>query len=188
MLDTVVAAALEHVERAGDVGPDIGVGMIKRVTDAGLRREVDNPLGPLRGKHRLDHLTLGKVRLDEMESVAALEPPKTGLFERDIVVRAHIVEPNDLVAAVEQPGRSVETDEAGGAGNQNAHVVCSPLTAQQTSEATRAIRALPCQPEGWVTRPVDAWKAARYRPGLTIPRFSALSGIGQCRRGLTFRT
>src|SRR6476469_9180680 len=86
MLDTVVAAALEHVERAGDVGLDIGVGMIERVTDAGLRREVDNPLGPLRGKHRLDHLTLGKVRLDEMESVAALEPPKTGLFERDIVV------------------------------------------------------------------------------------------------------
>src|SRR6476469_7422110 len=131
MLDTVVAAALEHVERAGDVGLDIGVGMIERVTHAGLRRKMDDPLGPLRGKHRLDHLTLGKVSLDEMESVAALEPPKTGLFERDIVIGAHIVEANDLVAAVEQPGHRVETDAAGGAGNKSAHVVCSPLTAQQ---------------------------------------------------------
>ena len=96
--------------------------MIERVADAGLRGEMDDALGPLLGKDRLDHLTVGKVRLDEMESVAALEPPKTGLFERDIVIRAHIVEPDDLVAAVEQPGRSVETDEAGGAGNQNAHV------------------------------------------------------------------
>src|SRR5512144_1619205 len=138
MLDTVVAAALEHVERPGDVGLDIGVGMIERVTDAGLRREMDHPLRLLRGKHRLDHLTLGKVSLDEMESVATLEPPKTRLLERDIVIGAHIVEANDLVAAVEQPGRRVETDEAGGAGNQNSHVVCSPLTAQQTSEATRA--------------------------------------------------
>ena len=99
--------------------------MIERVADAGLRGEMDDALGLLLGKDRLDHLPVGKVRLDEMESVAALEPRKTRLFERDIIIGAHIVEPNDLIAAIEQPGRRVETDEAGGAGNQNAHVVCS---------------------------------------------------------------
>lgn len=140
MLNTVVAAAFEHMESACDIGLDISVGVVQRVADAGLRREMDDALWPLLGEHRLDHLALGQVCLDEMESVAALEPPKTGLFKGDIVIRAHIVEPNDLVAAVEQPGRRMETDEAGGAGNQNAHVVCSPLRAQANERGHKSHR------------------------------------------------
>src|SRR5262245_16627770 len=105
--------------------------MIERVADTGLRCEMDDALGPLRGEHRLDHFALGKVRLDEMESVAALEPFETGVVEGDIVIRADIVEPNDLVAAGAQPGRRMETAEPRGAGKRNAHVECSHLAAQQ---------------------------------------------------------
>ena len=138
-----MAAAFEHVQEARDIGVDISVRMVERVADAGLRGEMNDALGLLRGEDRLDHLLLGEVGLDEMESVAALEPREARLFERDIVIGAHIVEPDDLVAAVEQPGRRVEADEAGGAGNQNAHVTVLYPSARfaLASEATRAIGA-----------------------------------------------
>ena len=140
MLDAVVTAALEHMQGSGDIGVDISVRVIERIADAGLRGEMNDALGPLLGENRLDHFTLGKVSLDEIESVAALEPIKTRLFQGDIVVGAHIVEPNNLVAAVEQPGRRMETDEAGGAGNQNAHVVCSTLRAQANERGHKSHR------------------------------------------------
>ena len=58
----------------------------------------------------------------------ASEPREACLFQRHVVIGAHIVEPDDLIAAIEQPGRRVKADEAGGAGDQNAHVtVALPL-------------------------------------------------------------
>jgi hypothetical protein len=116
MLNLMMAAALEDMQKTPDIGINIGVRVIERIADAGLRREMDDAVRLLFGEHRLYHLALGEVRLDEMESVATLEPRQPRLLERHIIVGAEIVEPDYFVAAIEQPGRRVETDEAGGAG------------------------------------------------------------------------
>src|SRR6478752_1820356 len=181
-----MSAALEHRQEAPDIGIDISLRMMERVADAGLRGEMDDALGLLIGKDSFHHLPVGKVSLDEMESVAAFEPREPRLFQRDIIIGTHIVEADHLIPAIEQPGRRMEPNEAGGAGDQNTHrIVLYPST------RLKALRAWPQEPSalspvnraGTRTQgPVDASEAARYRPWLVIPRSSVLSGIGECRR------
>ena len=67
-----MAAAFEHMQEAPDIGVDIGVRVIERVADAGLRGEMDDALGLLLGEDRPHHLLVGEVGLDEMKSVAPL--------------------------------------------------------------------------------------------------------------------
>ena len=45
------------------------------------------------------------------------------LFQADVVIGGHAVVAVDLVAIREQTAAEVETDEAGGAGDENAHVL-----------------------------------------------------------------
>ena len=60
------------MQKAPDIGVDIGVRVIERVADAGLRGEMDDALGLLLGKDRPHDLLVDEVGLDEMKSVAPL--------------------------------------------------------------------------------------------------------------------
>ena len=92
------------------------------------------------------------MKLKPFRPSQAIEPR---LLQRHIVIGTEIVEPDHLVAAIEQPGRRMKTDEAGGAGNQNAHGVPAfdPLSWRLMGRAaTRAIAASPvnlagCRPQ-----------------------------------------
>ena len=88
MLDAVVAAAFEHVQEAGDVGVDIGVGVVEGIADARLRREVDDPLEALLGESGLDRRPVSKIGLDEAEAFSTRQAGKPRLFQRDVVIRA----------------------------------------------------------------------------------------------------
>ena len=46
----MVAAAFEHVQEALTYWLDIGVRVVERVADAGLRGEMDDAVGPLLGE------------------------------------------------------------------------------------------------------------------------------------------
>ena len=52
MFAAVVPAALQHVDEALDIGVDIGVRMVDRITHAGLSREVDHHLKPVLREQR----------------------------------------------------------------------------------------------------------------------------------------
>ena len=81
MLDPVMAAALEDVQEAGDVGIDISVRVVERVADAGLRGEMHDALRLLRGEGRLDRRPVAEIGLDEAEAVAPLEPLEARLLQ-----------------------------------------------------------------------------------------------------------
>ena len=57
-----------------------------------------------------------------MEAVTGLEPREPGLFQRHVVIGIQIVEPDDLIAPLEQANCRVVADEAGGAGEKNPHL------------------------------------------------------------------
>ncbi len=67
-----------------------------------------------------------KIQLVEGEALVPLKLGEPGLLQLYVVVGIEIVEPDDLIAAVEQRLSGMVTDEAGGAGDQHPHVSYSP--------------------------------------------------------------
>ena len=68
MTAAVVPAALQNIDEAFEVGIDIGVRMVDRMTHAGLGREVDYDLETVLREQRRHCRTIGKVGLHETES------------------------------------------------------------------------------------------------------------------------
>ncbi len=117
MLDAVVPATFEHGHRALEVAVDVGERCLDAVAHAGLRGEVDHSRELLRGEQLRHTLAVGKIELDELEVRVALEDLEPSMLQRDVVVLVEIVEADDLVAALEQQLRGVESNEPGRAGD-----------------------------------------------------------------------
>ncbi len=121
MLDAVVAAALQHVQRAGQVAVGIGMRVLDRIPHAGLRREVHDAADLGTCEQRFHRRPIGEVHAREAESLARREARKARLLERRVVVRVQVVEADHLVAAREQPLADVVADEPRRAGHEHAH-------------------------------------------------------------------
>ena len=94
--------------------------MVDRVAHAGLRRQVQHPLGLELVKAAAQQRAVGQVAVDEAEPVARVQARQARLFQRRVVVAVEVVVADDLVAVGQQPLGGVVTDEAGGTGDENA--------------------------------------------------------------------
>ena len=92
MLDAVVAAAFQHMQRADDVGVDVGVRVLHAVADARLSGEVDNPLRLRLGEQPLHARAVGEIELVEGEAGRALELAEPRLLQLNVVVGIEIIE------------------------------------------------------------------------------------------------
>src|SRR5438093_6402687 len=129
VLDSVVAATLQDVLEAEDVGVDVGVGVFHRVAHAGLRREMHDALWFVLAEKVLDGIGIADVSMDEREGARLSKLVEPRFLEPRVVIRIEVVDADDGLAAVEQPLRSVKANEAGRAGDedQNVHMLsCAP--------------------------------------------------------------
>ena len=120
---------LKDVPRTDEVGVQVGARVGQRVTDAGLSGEVNDDVGRGEIGGSLQRVRVLQHRRDGGESVGAGKDGVARLLQRDIVVRRHPVEPDDDVAVGEQPPRQVESDEAGGASDQQSHSAAAAIAA-----------------------------------------------------------
>ena len=104
--------------RALDVAVDVRERVLDAVAHAGLRAEVDHAREFLGGEQLRHAVAVGEIELDELEVSVALEDGEPRVLQRDVVVLVEIVEPDDLVAALEQQLRRVKADESGRAGDE----------------------------------------------------------------------
>ena len=126
MLNAVVAAALQHMAKAHQVGLDVGGRVLDRIAHPSLGRQVHHLLRLVRSEGRLHRASILQIGLDQLEGSArslccGLQLCQPRPLQGRVVVGVEVVEPQHRRAPLQQPLAQVVADEAGGAGDENGH-------------------------------------------------------------------
>ena len=76
MLGLAMAAAFENVEKAGEIGIEIGVRVLQRIAHAGLRGEMHDRTEIAVAKHRLGDFAVGEIELVKAEGAELPQAPR----------------------------------------------------------------------------------------------------------------
>ena len=114
-----MAAALEDIEKTGEIGIEISVRIFQRITNTGLGGQMHDWPEFALGKNAFDRVALGEIDLLERKSVKFIQDGQARFLQRWIVVIVDAVHADDRAAGCKKmPGKS-KADEARGAGNKN---------------------------------------------------------------------
>ncbi len=126
MRHVMMTAALENMQRADDIALDIGVRVLNRVANACLCGQVDDLVEPLAGKQLLHRLAIGKIDPLHSEVIVLVEQRRARLLQRRIIVVVEVVDADNHIATLQQRFCGKETDETGGACDENFHACLNP--------------------------------------------------------------
>ena len=121
MFDRVFSKDLEDIVETDDIGFDVGIRMIDRITHACLCGEVDHEIEMMFRKQFFQEIPVGNVTFDKGEILMKIfDLFQTVFLQRDIVVIVHIVDTDDADALIGRKKYSAEigTDEAAASGDQ----------------------------------------------------------------------
>src|SRR5687768_18003997 len=119
MLHTMMAAALQDVQKPVDVAAGVRVRVCERIPHAGLCGKVDDAGRPMTSEELGHRITVADVSTLEDETRLLPEDGEPGLLERYVVVVVYVVDADHLVATVEKSSGAVEPDESRGAGDED---------------------------------------------------------------------
>ena len=114
VLDAVVSAALQDGHEPHEVGVHVGMGMGQGVAHTRLRGEVHDPLRLLGREDLLHRRAIGDVDAQEPEPRVTVKARQAGLFQAHLIVVVEVVEPDDLIAPLEQAYTQGRADETRG--------------------------------------------------------------------------
>lgn len=121
MPDVAVAATLENVAESDEIRIDVHRRILDRIAHPRLRRHVHDCVEMLIREKRGQSLSVRHIEFLETESFVRAQAGKAPFLEADIIVVAEVIDPDDLIAAFEQPQGKGPADEAGNAGDENFH-------------------------------------------------------------------
>lgn len=131
MLHGIMAAGLQDVIEADDIGFDVHVRVVDRIPHARLRREVDHDVKLVLGKEVVDQRLVGEVASHERPFAFRVLPcqlfdlGKAVIFERDVVIVVAVVKADDLdrLNGAQEFHHEVRADEARRAGDEDRFVL-----------------------------------------------------------------
>src|SRR5712671_4780462 len=101
--------------------------VFKRVTHAGLRRQIDDALRPVFFEHPFNLVAVGKIGLYEMKIVLSLQPRQTSKLEIDVIIIVEVIEADDVITTGKQGPCGLRADETGDARYQHLHAANLPI-------------------------------------------------------------
>ncbi len=121
MFDAAVTSGFENVDNTDQFALHVGARILQRIAHARLCRQIHHPLGLERGKRMIDRGLVGEVGplVGVIRVIGKACQP--GLFQRWVLVVVVVFKAMDHIATRQQTLRQGGADEAGSAGNQNAH-------------------------------------------------------------------
>lgn len=122
MLDRVVAACLEDIEKAHEIALEVGARVLDGVADARLRREVHNDVEAVLREQALDKGGVAQVATHEGEAAVCVglgQHAQARVLDAGVVVAVEVVEAdNNVIGLIKQLLDEERTDEAGCSGDE----------------------------------------------------------------------
>ena len=109
---TMVPATLQDIHKPDQVGIDIAMGVLYRVTYTGLGGQVNDSLGTFLLEQRLAVSSVSDVHLDEFKMLVAGQPVQAASLESDIIIVIKVIDPDDLVTPFYQLFCDSRSDKA----------------------------------------------------------------------------
>ena len=119
MRGAAVAATFENVEKAREIGIEVGMGILQRVAHARLRGQVHHRTEAAVAEDGLGTLAVGKIELVKSEVLELPQHRKPRFLERGVIIIIDTVNADDRTAAFKKPPRQRKADKARGAGDQD---------------------------------------------------------------------
>jgi len=114
-----VAATFQNVEKAYDIGVDIGLRILQRVAHPGLRGKMDDRSELAVAEHGFREFAIGEIEPVKSEILVLAKNREPRLLECRIVIGIDIIYADNRAAMLKQPSREAKSDKACGAGDQN---------------------------------------------------------------------
>ena len=121
MPNRTLPTGLKQAQKARDIGMNIGLGVVQRITHPGLGREMDHNIGPLRPAKARDTLLVGDIPLLKDKPLTGREPPQPILFQRNGIIIVEVIQPNNGSAPLQQTARHMKPDKTRHARDQKFH-------------------------------------------------------------------
>jgi hypothetical protein len=95
-------ASFQNIEESSEIGVEIGVGILQRVTDTGLRGKMHDRSEFAVAKYGLYALAIGEIDLVKTEVVEFAENGDARVLQRRIIVVVNAVEAHDRAASLQK--------------------------------------------------------------------------------------
>jgi len=123
MADTPVTRYLQDIYMAGHIRTDLGSRIVERIAYAGLRRQMDDPIEIGIRQCRVHNSVVTNIGFVNSDPVAA-HPHEFGharFFQGGGVIVVEIIDAYYCFITFKEPRRCMHANEAGNAGDQDAH-------------------------------------------------------------------
>src|SRR3982074_3024621 len=114
----IVPASFQDIDKAFEVGVDISMRMIDRITHTGLGREVDHHRKSIFCKQSRHGGTIREIGLHKAEARILAQDIQSRLLQRGVIVTVEIVQTDNVTAFGQQLTRDVKADKTRRTRNQ----------------------------------------------------------------------
>ena len=147
----MIAAGLQNIVEADDIGFDVGIGIGDGIADTGLRRQIHHHVKALFGEQLFHQGLVGDAATDKAPAVFRLlgrqfaNLLQTVFLNGHVVVGIHIVKTHHRHAfqRTQQLLHQFRADKAGGTGDQNGLTVEIDIGCQHTLPSLSGISVRP---------------------------------------------
>jgi hypothetical protein len=102
VLGFTMPASFQNIEEPGEIGVELGVGILQRVTDTSLRGKMHDRSEFAISQKGLYALAIGEIDLVKTEVIEFAENGDTRVLQRRIIIVVDAVEPHDRAASLQK--------------------------------------------------------------------------------------
>src|SRR5262249_1610412 len=142
MPTVVVSATFENGGEACQISIDVCEWIDQRISNAGLRPEVNDVRKSVFSEQARYPVSVGKVQFHEAKPIGFGKLHTPRLLQTRVIIGIHVVEADDVVPISQETARDVESNKASRSGDENGTVSHARLR-QFVSEPTPSLNYRP---------------------------------------------